>query len=198
LKKRRLTSDTPAADKVRGCIRTMLRYIGEDPAREGLLDTPDRVVRAMAEHFWGYAQDPHDYLKRTFEQVEGYDELVLVSDIDIHSHCEHHMVPLVDKAHVAYIPDGRIVGLSRRARVVDAFARRLQVQEKLTAQIANVIHETLRPQGVAVILQCQHVCMCYRGAMKSSSWTTTSKLHGVFLENASSRLELLTRIGMRK
>ena len=198
MKKRLMTKDAPKTAKVRGCIRTMLRYIGEDPAREGLVDTPDRVVRAMAEHFSGYAQDPHDYLKRTFEHVEGYDELVLVSDIDVHSHCEHHMVPFVGRAHVAYIPDGRIVGLSKLARVVDAFARRLQVQEKLTAQIADVIQETLKPQGVAVILQCQHFCMCYRGVKKSNSWTTTSKLHGVFLENASSRLELLTLIGMKK
>jgi GTP cyclohydrolase I len=198
MKKQRLKIDTPAAVKVRGCIRTILRYIGEDPAREGLRDTPDRVVRAMAEHFSGYGEDPHDYLKRTFEHVEGYDELVLVSDIDVHSHCEHHMVPFVGKAHVAYIPEGRIVGLSKLARVVDAFAKRLQVQEKLTAQIANAIQEALKPQGVAVILQCQHFCMCYRGVKKSSSWTTTSKLHGVFLENASSRLELLTLIGMKK
>jgi GTP cyclohydrolase I len=197
MKKHRTKLDTLEAAKVRGCIRSIMRFIGEDPAREGLRDTPDRVVRAMAEHFSGYAQDPHDYLKRTFEQVDGYDALVLVSDIDIHSHCEHHMVPFVGKAHVAYIPAGRIVGISKLARVVDAFAKRLQVQEKLTAQIANVIQETLKPQGVAVILQCQHFCMCYRGVKKPNSWTTTSKLHGVFLENASSRLELLTLIGMK-
>ena len=123
---------------------------------------------------------------------------LLVSDIDLHSHCEHHMVPFVGKAHVAYIPNGRIVGLSKLARVVDIYARRLQVQEKLTAQIADSIEEVLQPQGVAVILQCQHFCMCYRGARKTGSWTTTSKLHGLFLKNASSRMELFTLIGMQR
>jgi GTP cyclohydrolase I len=198
MKRAKSTPQGRETAKVMDCIRTILGYIGDDPDREGLRDTPDRVVRAMAEHFSGYAVDPRDYLKRTFEHVEGYDELVLVSDIDIHSHCEHHMVPFVGKAHVAYIPDGRVVGLSKLARVVDAFAKRLQVQEKLTAQIANLIQETLKPQGVAVILQCQHFCMCYRGVKKPNSWTTTSKLHGVFLANASSRLELLTLIGLKK
>jgi GTP cyclohydrolase I len=188
----------PAVATVAKSIETILRYIGEDPTREGLRDTPARVVRAMAEHFSGYSQDPRQFLRRTFEHIDGYDELVLVSDIDVHSHCEHHMVPFVGKAHVAYIPNGRVVGLSKLARVVDAFAKRLQVQEKLTAQIANLIQETLNPQGVAVIIQCQHFCMCYRGIKKADSWTTTSKLHGVFLENASSRLELLTLIGLKK
>jgi GTP cyclohydrolase I len=188
----------PTTSKVVKSIETILRYIGEDPRREGLKDTPDRVVRAMAEHFSGYAQDPRQFLRRTFEHINGYDELVLVSDIDVHSHCEHHMVPFVGRAHVAYIPNGRVVGLSKLARVVDAYAKRLQVQEKLTTQIANLIQETLKPQGVAVIIQCQHFCMCYRGVKKANSWTTTSKLHGVFLENASSRLELLTLIGMKK
>ncbi len=178
-------------------VRGLLQWIGEDPDREGLVETPGRVIRAMAEHFAGYAIDPQAYLSKTFEDVGGYDELVLVSDIDVHSHCEHHMVPFVGKAHVAYIPDGRVVGLSKLARVVDAYAKRLQVQEKLTVQIANTIQETLRPQGVAVIVQCQHFCMCYRGVKKAGSWTTTSKLHGVFLENPASRLELFTLIGMK-
>ncbi len=179
-------------------VRGMLRFIGEDPEREGLRDTPSRVVRAMAEHFSGYGQDPGEYLSKTFEEVEGYDELVLVSDIEVFSHCEHHMVPFVGKAHVAYVPNGRVVGLSKLARVVDVFAKRLQVQEKLTKQIADAIQVHLEPQGVAVIMQCQHFCMCHRGVKKPGSWTTTSKLHGLFLLDAAARMELLTLIGMKR
>jgi GTP cyclohydrolase I len=179
-------------------IRGILRYIGEDPKREGLLETPARVVRSLAEHFSGYALDPGQYLAKTFEEVEGYDELVLVSDIELFSHCEHHMVPFVGKAHVAYIPDGRVVGLSKIARVVDVFAKRLQVQEKLTKQIGDAIQTHLKPQGVAVILQCQHFCMCYRGIKKPGSWTTTSKLHGLFLKDAAARMELFTLIGLKR
>jgi len=177
-------------------VRGLLEFIGEDAQREGLLKTPRRVVKAFAEHFSGYHQDPADFLRTTFEDVEGYDELVLVSDIQLHSHCEHHMVPFVGKAHVGYIPGGRVVGLSKLARVVDVFAKRLQVQEKLTAQVADAINQTLQPQGVAVIIQCQHFCMCYRGVRKPGSWTTTSKLHGVFLKDAAARMELFTLIGM--
>jgi GTP cyclohydrolase IA len=183
-----------AEDNVRG----MLRFLGEDADREGLQETPARVVRAWAEHFSGYAQDPAEYLAKTFEEVDGYDQLVLVSDIELFSHCEHHMVPFVGKAHVAYIPDGRVVGLSKVARVVDVFAKRLQVQEKLTKQISDAIETHLRPQGVAVILQCQHFCMCYRGVKKPGSWTTTSNLHGIFLKDAASRMELFTLIGLKR
>lgn len=179
-------------------VRAMLRYLGEDVNREGLLDTPARVVRAWSEHFAGYQQDPAEYLAKTFEEVDGYDQLVLVSDIELFSHCEHHMVPFVGKAHVAYIPDGRVVGLSKVARVVDVFAKRLQVQEKLTKQISDAIETHLKPQGVAVILQCQHFCMCYRGVKKPGSWTTTSNLHGIFLKNAASRMELFTLIGLKR
>jgi GTP cyclohydrolase I len=179
-------------------VRGILSYLGEDPAREGLRETPARVVRAMGEHFSGYAEDARTYLEKTFEDVEGYDELVLVSDIEVFSHCEHHMVPFVGKAHVAYIPNGRVVGLSKLARVVDVFAKRLQVQEKLTKQVADAIQSHLQPQGVAVILQCQHFCMCYRGVKKPGSWTTTSKLHGLFLLDAAARMELLTLIGMKR
>lgn len=177
-------------------VRALLRYIGEDPTREGLRDTPARVIRAMDEHFVGYQQEPDTHLKRTFSEVEGYDELVLISDIEVLSHCEHHMVPFVGKAHVAYIPNGRVVGLSKIARVVEVYAKRLQVQEKLTAQIANAIEETLAPQGVAVIIQAQHFCMCYRGVKKPGSWTTTSKLTGVFMNEPAARMELLTLVGM--
>jgi len=191
-------ADKPTAESAEEHLRGLLRYLGEDPDREGLQETPARVVRSYAEHFAGYTQDPAEYLARTFEDVEHYDELVLVSDIEVFSHCEHHMVPFVGKAHVAYIPDGKVVGLSKLARVVDVYARRLQVQEKLTAQIANAIQEHLAPQGVAVVLQCQHFCMCYRGVRKPGSWTTTSKLHGVFLLDSAARMELLTLIGMHR
>ena len=179
-------------------VRTLLEYVGEDPDREGLAETPTRVLKAFGEHFAGYGSDPSRYLGKTFSEVGGYDELVLVSDIEVHSHCEHHMVPFVGKAHVAYIPSGRVVGLSKLARVVDGYAKRLQVQEKLTTQIAEAIKDVLNPQGVAVILQCQHFCMCYRGVRKPGAWTTTSKLFGVFLENPASRLELFTLIGMKR
>jgi GTP cyclohydrolase IA len=177
-------------------VRGLLRYLGEDPEREGLRDTPARFVRALGEHFAGYLQDAEAHLARTFADTAGYDELVLVSDIEVYSHCEHHIVPFVGKAHVAYIPNGRIVGLSKLARVVDVYAKRLQVQEKLTMEIAGAIQRALEPQGVAVVLQCQHFCMCYRGVRKPGSWTTTSKLHGVFLNDAAARHELLTLIGM--
>jgi GTP cyclohydrolase I len=189
---------TVTKEEAEGHVRALLRYMGEDPSREGLKDTPARVVRAMAEHFGGYGQGPEAHLERTFSEVEGYDELVLVSDIEVYSHCEHHMVPFVGKAHVAYIPNGRVVGLSKIARVVDVYAKRLQVQEKLTAQIANAIQDALDPQGVAVIIQAQHFCMCYRGVKKPGSWTTTSKLHGVFMEEPAARMELLTLVGMNR
>jgi GTP cyclohydrolase I len=186
----------PPDEKAIAAIKILLRTIGDDPEREGLLETPERVLRAYREHFSGYAQDPAEHLARTFRDVEGYDELVLVSDIEVFSHCEHHMVPFVGKAHIAYIPDGRVVGLSKLARVVDVFAKRLQVQEKLTAQIAKAILDHLGPQGIAVILQCQHFCMCYRGVRKPGSWTTTSKLHGLFLTDPAARAELLKLIAL--
>ncbi len=179
-------------------VRGLLEFIGEDPDRDGLDDTPRRVIGAMAEHFRGYQEDPTQYLSRTFTDATGYNELVLVSDIELYSHCEHHMVPFVGKAHVAYIPDGRMVGISKLARVVDVFAKRLQVQERLTTQIADAIQDALKPQGVAVILRCQHFCMCYRGVKKPGSWTTTRKLHGSFLRNAATRMELFTLIGMKR
>jgi len=179
-------------------VRGLLEYIGEDVNREGLQETPARVLAAMHEHFSGYKEDPREHLEKTFEEVEGYDEVVLFSDITVHSHCEHHMVPFVGKAHVAYIPRGRVVGLSKLARVVEGYSKRLQVQEKLTMQVANAIEEVLDPKGVAVIIQCQHFCMCHRGVHKPNSWTTTSKLTGAFMNNPSSRLELFQLIGMNK
>ncbi len=191
-------ADRPTAAEAEEYVRGILRYIGEDPEREGLLDTPARVVRAMSEHFAGYSQEPTAHLARTFTDVAGYDELVLVSDIEVFSHCEHHMVPFVGKAHIAYLPNGKVVGLSKLARVLDVYARRLQVQEKLTTQVADAIDAALNPHGVAVILQCQHFCMCYRGVRKPGSWTTTSKLSGVFLEDSAARMELLTLVGMHR
>ncbi len=179
-----------------GHVRALLSFIGEDPDREGLLDTPKRVVKAMHEHFRGYSMDPAESLGRTFKEVEGYDQMVLLTDIDLQSHCEHHMVPFVGKAHVAYIPDGKVVGLSKLAKVVEIYSRRLQVQEKLTAQIANAIQEHLQPLGVAVVIQARHFCMCYRGVHQPRAWTTTSRLTGVFLENLATREEFLRLIAL--
>jgi GTP cyclohydrolase I len=190
------TKNTVTDEQAIAHVKGLLEYIGEDVDREGLHKTPHRVINAMRDHFAGYEQDPRKFLERTFSEVEGYNELVIVSDIEVHSHCEHHMVPFVGKAHVAYIPDGRVLGLSKIARVVDAYAKRLQVQEKLTAQIADAIQEELQPQGVAVILKCRHFCMCYRGVKKPESWTTTSKLHGLFMNNPSTRMELFTLLSM--
>ena len=163
-------------------VRGLLQYIGEDPDREGLLRTPQRVIASLTEHFRGYHEDPRKLLSRTFSEVEGYNELVLISDIELYSHCEHHMVPFVGKAHVAYIPDGRIVGLSKIPRVVDVFARRLQVQERLTIQIRDAIQEVLRPLGVAVVIEATHLCMVMRGVQKQHSITTTSAMSGEFMK----------------
>jgi len=185
----------PTPEQAMDHVRAMLRFIGEDPSREGLLDTPARVVKAMSEHFWGYGADPMEPLARTFSEVEGYDELVLLSNIQVHSHCEHHMVPFVGVAHVGYIPNGRVVGLSKLARVVDVFSKRLQVQEKLTAQVAGAIHDTLKPHAVGVVIQARHFCMCYRGVQQPNAVTTTSKLYGTFLSNAAARAEFFHLIG---
>src|SRR5688572_5692781 len=179
-------------------VRALLRLIGDDPARQGLSETPARVVRAMEEQFVGYRQDPKRYLERTFDEVRGYDELVLVSDIEVYSQCEHHLVPFVGKAHVGYIPNGRVVGLSKLARVVDVFAKRLQVQEKLTVQIAEAVEEHLQPHGVAVVLQCQHFCMCYRGVRKPGSLLTAGRLLGSFLQDSVVRSELLTLLVLKR
>ncbi|RMH52993.1 MAG: GTP cyclohydrolase I FolE [Zetaproteobacteria bacterium] len=189
--------DDPANIAAMEHVRALLAHIGEDPDREGLRETPKRVLAAFAEYFAGYREDPAEHLRKTFEEVEGYDEMVLVSDIDLHSHCEHHLAPFVGKAHVAYIPDGRVVGLSKLARLVEGYARRLQIQEKLTMQIAHAIEEVLHPAGVAVVIQARHFCMCQRGVRKPNAITTTSKLTGAFLRNPSSRMELFQLIGMR-
>jgi GTP cyclohydrolase IA len=172
-------------------VRTLLRWAGEDPSREGLLDTPKRVVKAYRDWFSGYDEDPGEYLRRTFEEVEGYDELVVLRGIEFESHCEHHMAPIIGRAHVGYLPDRKVVGISKLARVVDGFARRFQVQEKLTAQIAHCIAETLQPRGVGVVIHAQHECMTTRGVHKRGVSMVTSQMLGTFREDARTRAEFL-------
>jgi GTP cyclohydrolase I len=175
-------------------VRILLRYAGEDPAREGLLDTPRRVVDAYGDWFSGYALDPEDYLKRTFEEVAGYDEMIVLRDIEYESHCEHHMAPIIGKAHIGYIPDGAVVGISKLARVVEAYARRFQVQEKMTAQIARCIEDVLKPRGVGVVVVGAHECMTTRGIHKRGVSMVTSKMLGSFRDDARTRAEFLNFI----
>jgi len=177
-------------------VRTLLRWAGEDPLREGLLDTPKRVVKAYRDWFSGYAEDPAEFLKRTFKEVEGYDEMVVLRDIEFESHCEHHMAPIIGRAHVGYLPTHRVVGISKLARVVEGYARRFQVQEKLTAQIANCISETLMPRGVAVVIDASHECMTTRGVHKRGVSMITSQMLGVFRDDARTRAEFLQFIGI--
>ena len=172
-------------------IRTLLRWAGDAPQREGLRDTPTRVARAFREWFAGYAEDPTAYLERTFEEVAGYDEIIVLRGIDFESHCEHHMAPIIGRVHIGYLPSHRVVGISKLARVVDAFAKRLQVQEKLTAQIAQCIHDTLQPHGVGVIVEATHECMTTRGVHKRGVSMVTSTLLGSFRNNPSTREEFM-------
>ncbi|HEU4604113.1 MAG TPA: GTP cyclohydrolase I FolE [Steroidobacteraceae bacterium] len=172
-------------------VRTLLIWSGEDPTREGLRDTPSRVVRAYRDWFSGYDTDPAEYLRRTFEEVEGYDEMIVLRDIEFESHCEHHMAPIIGKAHVGYLPTNKIVGISKLARVVDGYARRFQVQEKLTAQIARCIDEVLKPRGVGVVIDAVHQCMTTRGVHKRGVSMITSKMLGAFREDARTRSEFL-------
>ena len=178
-------------------IKLLLRWAGDDPEREGLLDTPTRVAKAYKEWFGGYDMKPEQYLKRTFEEVEGYDEMVILRDIEFESHCEHHMAPIIGVAHVGYIPNGRVVGISKLARVVEAYAKRLQVQEKMTAQIARCIHDVLQPKGVGVVIVAKHECMTTRGVHKTGVSMVTSKLLGSFREDALTRAEFLEFVGMK-
>ena len=175
-------TDRPSQEEVEAAVRTLLRWTGDNPDREGLVDTPKRVAKAYREMFSGYDQCPADELGRTFEEVEGYNDMVLVKDIQFHSHCEHHMVPIIGKAHVAYLPDGKVVGLSKIARTVDIFAHRLQTQEAMTAQIAGVIQDVLNPRGVAVMIEAEHMCMAMRGIRKQGSTTLTTTFTGAFKE----------------
>ena len=184
-------SGRPDRTEVEQAIRTMIRWAGDDPARDGLRDTPDRVARAFEEYFSGYAQDPTEILQKTFEEIEGYDEMITLRGIRFESHCEHHMAPVIGHAWVAYIPNGRVVGISKLARVVDVYARRLQIQEKMTAQIANTINDVLRPQGVGVIIKASHHCMTTRGVHKPDTDLVTSRMLGCFRDNALTRQEFL-------
>ena len=177
-------------------IRTLLRWAGDDPTREGLLDTPKRVAKAYRDWFSGYAIDPREYMARTFEEVAGYDELIVLRDIEFESHCEHHMAPIIGKAHVGYLPTDKVVGISKLARVVEAYARRLQVQEKLTAQIATCISDVLKPRGVGVVIEAAHECMTTRGVHKTGVSMVTSTMLGTFREDARTRNEFLAFINM--
>lgn len=190
-----VVSSKPTREEAEEAVRTLIRWTGDDYTREGLLGTPDRVVRAYEEFFSGYEADPEEILKRTFEETDGYDEMVLLRDIRFESHCEHHMVPILGKAHVAYLPNRRVVGISKLARIVEVYAKRLQIQEKMTAQIANVIRDVLEPQGVAVVIEAQHQCMTTRGVYKPGVTMVTSRMLGAFRDNVATRKEFLTMIG---
>ncbi|MDQ3617438.1 MAG: GTP cyclohydrolase I FolE [Pseudomonadota bacterium] len=181
----------PTREQAEAAVRTLLSWAGDDPAREGLIDTPKRVVNAYGDWFSGYIDDPREYLARTFEEVAGYDELIVLRDIEFESHCEHHMAPIIGKAHVGYLPDGKVVGISKLARVVETYARRLQVQEKMTAQIAEVIQDVLQPLGVGVVVEGAHECMTTRGVHKRGVSMITSKMLGSFREDARTRAEFL-------
>ena len=178
-------------EQAEDAIRVLLRWAGEDPSREGLLDTPKRVVKAYSDWFSGYAIDPADYLRRTFEEVAGYDEMVVLRDIEFESHCEHHMAPIIGRAHVGYLPTNKVVGISKLARVVEAYARRFQVQEKLTAQIAHTIQDVLAPRGVAVVVEASHQCMTTRGVHKTGVSMVTSQMLGDFRDDARTRAEFM-------
>jgi GTP cyclohydrolase I len=184
----------PSRKKAEEAIHTLLLWAGEDPRREGLVDTPKRVAKAYEDWFSGYKQDPLGYLKRTFEEVEGYDEMIVLRDISFESHCEHHMAPIIGKAHVGYLPRNKVVGISKLARVVEAFARRFQVQEKMTAQIANCIEDVLKPKGVGVVIEAAHQCMTTRGIHKSDVSMVTSQMLGSFRKDARTRAEFLRMI----
>ena len=183
--------DRPTQEAAEAAVRTLIRWAGDDPTREGLLDTPARVARSYRELFEGYDADPREYLERTFEQVGGYDQLVVLRDIRFVSFCEHHMLPVVGRAHVGYLPTDRVVGISKLARVVNGFARRLQIQEKLTAEIAGAIQEVLKPQGVGVVIEAEHSCMTLRGVKTPGASLTTSHLLGVVRDDSRTREEFL-------
>ncbi len=187
----------PSRQEAEAAVRTLLLWGGEDPAREGLQDTPARVVRSYEEFFRGYQDDPVALLARTFEEIDGYDEMVVLRDIRVESHCEHHMVPIIGRAHVAYLPATRVVGISKLARVVDAFSHRFQIQEKLTAQIANTINDVLMPRGVAVVVEANHQCMSTRGVHKPGASMVTSRMLGAFRDDPSTRREFLALISER-
>lgn len=185
----------PSREEALEAVRTLLRWAGDDPDREGLLGTPDRVVRAYGEFFSGYDVDPVAQLQRTFEEMDGYDEIVALKDIRFESHCEHHLAPIIGKVHIAYLPNNRVVGISKLARLVEVYAKRLQIQEKMTAQIANTLDEVLKPKGVAVVIEAAHQCMTTRGVHKPGVSMVTSRMLGVFRTDPLSRREVLSIIG---
>jgi GTP cyclohydrolase I len=185
----------PTREEAEKAVKTLLRWAGDDPGREGLTETPARVVKAFEDWFSGYGKDPEEYLTRTFEEIEGYDDMVILKDIHFESHCEHHLAPIIGHAHVGYLPTNRVVGISKLARVVEAFARRLQVQEKMNAQIANTIQKVLQPKGVAVVIEATHQCMTTRGVHKRGVTMVTSTMLGDFRRNSDTRREFLNIIG---
>ena len=189
------THQRPTRAEAEAAVRTMLLWAGDDPDREGLIDTPARVARAYEEFFAGYGNDPVEMLARSFEETDGYDEMVVLRDIRLESHCEHHMVPIIGRAHIAYLPNGRVVGISKLARVIETYAKRLQIQEKLTAQIANTIESVLKPKGVAVVIEAAHQCMTTRGIHKPGVTMVTSRMLGEFRSNDATRREFLSIIG---
>jgi GTP cyclohydrolase I len=188
----RTPSDRPDRAEVEAAIRTLIEWTGDDPDRDGLAETPSRVARAFEEFFAGYGQDPIEILQKTFEEIEGYDEMIALRGIRFESHCEHHMAPIIGQAWVAYVPNGRVVGISKLARVVEVYAKRLQIQEKMTAQIANTINDVLKPQGVGVIIKASHHCMTTRGVNKPESDLVTSRMLGCFRDNPLTRQEFLS------
>jgi GTP cyclohydrolase I len=188
-------SARPDRETAEEAVRTLIRWAGEDPTREGLLDTPARVVRSYEEFFAGYLEDPVQILSRTFSEVDGYDEMIVMTDIRFESHCEHHMVPIIGKAHVAYLPDRRVVGISKLARLVDIYAKRLQIQERMTVQIADMLNDVLQPKGVAVVIEGSHQCMTTRGVHKPGAAMVTSRMLGAFRSDSSTRREFLAMIG---
>ena len=192
-----LQGEKPSRSEAEEAVRTLIKWAGDDPDREGLLDTPNRVIRSYEEFFAGYAADPSEILSRSFEETDGYDEMVLLKNISFESHCEHHIVPILGTVHVAYVPETRVVGISKLARIVEAYGKRLQIQERLTSQIANVIFNVLRPKGVAVIVEAQHQCMTTRGVQKAGVTMETSCMLGCFRNDAGQRSEFLEAIGRR-
>ncbi len=192
---RKLKVVRPSREEAEAAIKTLLKWAGDDPSREGLRDTPARVARAYEDWFSGYDEDPEEYLKRTFEEVEGYDDMIVLKDIRFESHCEHHLAPIIGKVHIGYLPNNKVVGISKLARVVDVFARRLQVQETMNAQIADCIQRVLEPKGVAVVIEATHQCMTTRGVHKPGVTMVTSTVHGAFRTNATTRREFLAVIG---
>ncbi len=181
----------PTREQAEAAIKTILEWIGEDSSREGLVDTPKRVIKSFGEFFCGYDVEPEEILKRTFSETEGYDEMIMLKDVRIESHCEHHMLPIIGKAHIAYIPDKRVIGISKLARIADAYSKRLQIQEKLTAQIANSINDVLQPKGVAVVIEATHQCMSTRGVHKSGVIMKTSHMLGLFRKDKRTRQEFI-------